>query len=602
VDRTNRNTALCSALVEELARCGLAHACIAPGSRSAPLALAFWNEPGVRVWSHVDERCAGFFALGLAQRSGEPVAVLTTSGTAGANLHPAVAEADEARVPLIVITADRPPELRDRGAGQTVDQLKLYGSMVRWFCELGVHSADDAGLLHFRSTGVRTYAAACGPPPGPVHLNVPLKEPLAPRPAAGDVSATEPLALEGRGPDRPLTRVVGAGAAPDAELVSGLAGLIADNPRGLIVAGRQRNPALAEPAAALARAAGYPILAEPTSQLRAGEHDRSRVIASYDAILRDRPERLRPDLVLRLGDMVTSKAVREWLAADPAPRQVVVDPDGAWNEPTSRAAQMLRVHPATLCRALAAELEPRGESGWLDLWTDLGRTTDAVIDRFLAALEDELFEPGVYRELGPLLPAGSTVYVASSMPIRDLETFLPTLEQPLVFLSNRGANGIDGLVSSGLGAAAASRGRTFILIGDLGLYHDMNGLLAVQRCAVDATIVLLNNGGGGIFDFLPIAEHRDGYEELFATPTGLDFEKVASLYGLRFTRLGSYDQLEEALARPGLVEVPLDRRRNVELHRELFERVAEALTHGTGRSVGVGTVSSSMRPGGSGKP
>jgi ketosteroid isomerase-like protein len=280
--------------------------------------------------------------------------------------------------------------------------------------------------------------------------------------------------------------------------------------------------------------------------------------------------------VLRLGDMVTSKAVREWLAADPAPRQVVVDPEGGWNEPTTRAEQMVRVDPAALCRALVEEVEPDPEPGWLDLWTRLARTTDVVIERFLESLGDELFEPRVYRELGSLLPAGSTVYVASSMPIRDLETFLPTLPQPLVFLSNRGANGIDGLVSSGLGAAAVG-GRTYVLIGDLGLYHDMNGLLAVKRCGVDATIVVLNNGGGGIFDFLPIAEHRDGYEELFATPTGLDFEKVASLYGLRFTRLGSYDQLEEALARPGLVEVPLDRRRNVELHRELFARVSEAL-------------------------
>jgi 2-succinyl-5-enolpyruvyl-6-hydroxy-3-cyclohexene-1-carboxylate synthase len=582
VDRTNRNIALCSALVEELARCGVEHACVSPGSRSAPLALAFWNEPGIRVWSHVDERCAGFFALGLAQRSGKPAAVLTTSGTAGANLHPAVAEADEARVPLIVMTADRPPELRDRGAGQTVDQLKLYGSMVRWFCELGVHAADDTGLLHFRSTGVRAFAAACGPPAGPTHLNVPLSEPLAPVPVTDAVTATEPLALEGRGPDRPLTTVLRPIPVPDPALVSSLAGLIADNPRGLIIAGRQRDPALAEPAAALAQAAGYPILAEPTSQLRAGEHDRSRVIAPYDAILRDRPERLRPDLVLRLGDMVTSKAAREWLAGDPCPRQVVVDPDGAWNEPTSRAEQMLRVDPAALCGALAAQLDPPAESGWLDLWTDLARSTDEVIDRFLDSLGDELFEPRVYREMGPLLQAGSTVYVASSMPVRDLETFLPTLEQRLAFLSNRGANGIDGLVSSGLGAAAASPGKTYVLTGDLGLYHDMNGLLAVGRCAVDATIVVLNNGGGAIFDFLPIAEHREGYEELFATPTGLDFEKVAAVYGLPFTRLGSYARLEQALARPGLVEVPLDRQRNVELHRELFAQVTAAVREAVG--------------------
>jgi 2-succinyl-5-enolpyruvyl-6-hydroxy-3-cyclohexene-1-carboxylate synthase len=585
VDRTNRNTALCSALVEELARCGVEHVCISPGSRSAPLALAFWNEPGIRVWSHVDERCGGFFALGIAQRSGRPAAVLTTSGTAGANLHPAVAEADEARVPLIVITADRPPELRGRGAGQTVDQLKLYGSMVRWFCELGVHAADDVGLVHFRSTAVRAFAEACAPPPGPVHLNVPLQEPLAPLPADA-VSATEPLALEGRGPDRPLTSVVRAPAALDPDVVSSLADLIADNPRGVIVAGRQRDPALSGPAAALAAAAGYPILAEPTSQLRCGDHDLSHVIAQYDAVLRDPPEELRPDLVVRLGDMVTSKAARQWLGSDPGPRQVVVDPDGAWNEPSSRAEQMLRVDPPAFCRALAAKLDRAREPDWLDGWKALARAADAAIDDFLDSLGDELFEPRVHRAMGRLLPAESTIYVASSMPVRDLETFLPTLEQPLFFVSNRGANGIDGLVSSGLGAAAVASGRTYLLTGDLGLYHDMNGLLAVGRCAVEATIVVLNNGGGGIFDFLPIAAHRDGYEELFATPTGLDFEKVAALYGLRFTRLGSYDQLAEALARPGLVEVPLDRQRNVELHRELFAQTAAAVREAGGVSTG----------------
>jgi 2-succinyl-5-enolpyruvyl-6-hydroxy-3-cyclohexene-1-carboxylate synthase len=577
LDRTNRNTALASAFIEELARSGVEHACVAPGSRSAPLALALWDEPGIRVWSHVDERCAGFFALGIAQATGQPAVVLTTSGTAGANVHPAVAEAGEARVPMIVLTADRPPELRGRGAGQTIDQLKLYGGSVRWFCELGVQEADDAGLLHFRSAAARAVAVALAPPPGPVHLNVPLREPLAPTPVDGDVRASEPLAIRGRDDGRPLTAVRRPEASPSPDLVRELARLVSEHSHGVILAGRQPDPGLAGPLAALARAAGYPVLAEPTSQVRSGSHDRNQVVASYDALLRRPPEELTPDLVLRFGDMVTSRATREWVAGNRAATQVVVDAAGAWNEPTATADLIVRASPGLLAGQLAEAVPKRTGNEWLERWTAASNAAGTEIDAFLSELGDELFEPAIHRRLGELLPAGSTVFVASSMPVRDLETFFPSVEQPLRFLANRGANGIDGLVSSALGAAVTGTGRTFALMGDLALYHDMNGLLATRRLGAEATIVVLNNGGGGIFDFLPIAERSEGYEEIFATPTGLDLGAVAALYGLPFTRLGSYEELASAIARPGLVEVPLDRKRNVELHRALFERVGEAV-------------------------
>ena len=572
MDATNRNTALASALAEELARAGVRHACVSPGSRSAPLALAMWNEPGIRVWSHVDERCAGFFALGIAQETGAPAVVVTTSGTAGANLHPAVAEADEARVPLIVITADRPPELRGRGAGQTIDQLKLYGAAVRWFCELGVAAADDTGLLHYRSAAVRAVAQARGRPPGPVHLNVPLTEPLAPDAEEGAVTARSGLAREGRG-DRPLTEVVEPRLEAHPATVSRVAELLSECSRGVILAGRNSDGRLAAPVAALARAHGFPILAEPTSQLRCGAHELEQVVASYDLIFRDLPGVLAPDLVIRVGDMVTSKAVRTWLQYSEA-RQVVFDPDGGWNEPTSIADMVVRVDPVPLFESLAEQHEPPGDRGWLDAWRATNQAAELEVDTFLKELGAELFEPRVHRDLSALLPEGSTVYVASSMPIRDLETFLPVTGRSLRFLANRGANGIDGLVSSGFGAAATAPGRTFVLTGDVGLYHDMNGLLAASRLGVDATVVVMNNGGGGIFDFLPIARHREGYEELFGTPTGLDLEQVAGVYGLRFTRVGRYPDLPGALAEPGLVEIPLDRARNVELHRALVERVS----------------------------
>jgi 2-succinyl-5-enolpyruvyl-6-hydroxy-3-cyclohexene-1-carboxylate synthase len=272
----------------------------------------------------------------------------------------------------------------------------------------------------------------------------------------------------------------------------------------------------------------------------------------------------------------TSKALRNWLAARGA-RQLVLDPEGAWNEPTTVADEIVRTDPGALAAMLADLLPGNGDGQWAEAWGRAAAAAETAIDDFLGGLGDELFEPRVHRELGALLPARSTIYVASSMPVRDLEGFFPATDKQLRFLANRGANGIDGLVSSGLGAAAGAPGRTFVLIGDLGLYHDMNGLLAYRRLDVEATFVVFDNGGGGIFDFLPIAEYRDGYEELFGTPTGLDLSKVAALYGLPFTVASSHAELAGALDRPGLVRIPLSRPRNVDLHRALFERVAAAV-------------------------
>ncbi|HEY5814804.1 MAG TPA: 2-succinyl-5-enolpyruvyl-6-hydroxy-3-cyclohexene-1-carboxylic-acid synthase, partial [Solirubrobacterales bacterium] len=343
MDPTNANTALASAFVEELARCGLRHAVLSPGSRSTPLALALWREEEIETTVIVDERSAAFFALGAAQASGAPVAILCTSGTAAANFHPAVCEADHSAVPLLVLTADRPPELCGIGAGQAIDQLKLYGESVRWFCEVGTHVADDDGLLHFRSTACRAFAAARGDArPGPVHLNFPFREPLAPLPEEGVVTATDPLALNGRD-GRPLTVVTPIDMEPSQFLLDEVAGHIAEAPIGVIVAGRQLDPELREPLGRLAAAAGYPILAEPTSQLRCGPHDRSHVVTAYDLLLRDEGFRkaASPELVLRFGEMPTSKPLRSWLAESGAD-QIVADPCFDWNEPSRRAAALLR--------------------------------------------------------------------------------------------------------------------------------------------------------------------------------------------------------------------------------------------------------------------
>jgi 2-succinyl-5-enolpyruvyl-6-hydroxy-3-cyclohexene-1-carboxylate synthase len=578
VDPTNANTAFASAFVEELARGGLRHAVLSPGSRSTPLAIALWRRPEIEVSVIVDERSAAFFALGAAQATGAPVAMLSTSGTAAANFHPAICEAAESALPLIVLTADRPPELRGIGAGQTIDQIKLYGSAVRWFCEVGTHEADDEGLLHYRSVACRALAASRGEPrPGPVHLNLPWREPLAPVPVEGAVTATDPLALEGRD-QRPLTAVTPIDMEPSAFLLDEVAKHISEARSGVIVAGRQRDPELREPLAALARAAGFPILAEPTSQLRCGPHDRSRVISTYDHLLRDEGfrGRVRPGLVLRFGEMPTSKPLREWLAASGAD-QIVVDPTCGWNEPTRRAAALLRADPTELASGWAARLgdeERPAPSGWIEA----EQAARAALDSELAHT-GTLSEPALHAALAKVHQDGDVVYTASSMPIRDQEAFLPPSATDALFLCNRGANGIDGLVSSGIGAAWARGRPTTIITGDLGLLHDIGGLASLREVDTPVRIVVIDNGGGGIFGFLPQADAMpsDEYEALLGTPRGVDVGKAADLFALPHRRLESLAGLPNALAAgTGLIEVKTDRLAGPALHRCLNDAVKSA--------------------------
>jgi 2-succinyl-5-enolpyruvyl-6-hydroxy-3-cyclohexene-1-carboxylate synthase len=579
VDTTNGNTALASAFVEELARGGLRQAVVSPGSRSTPLAVALWRQPEIEVSVIVDERSAAFFALGAAQATGAPVAMLCTSGTAAANCHPAICEADESALPLIVLSADRPPELRGIGAGQTIDQVKLFGSSVRWFCEVGTHEAGDDGLLHYRSVACRALAAARGEPrPGPVHLNLPWREPLSPVPVEGAVTATDPLALEGR-EGRPLTAVTPIDMEPSPFLLDEVAGHIGESNRGVIVAGRQLDPELREPLARLARVAGFPILAEPTSQLRCGPHDRSYVIGAYDHLLRDERfrETTQPDLVLRFGEMPTSKPLRTWLAASGA-SEIVVDPSGGWNEPTNRAAALLRADPTELASGWAARLgEDRSAPA---RWLEAERSARAALEAELEGV-GEPTEPGLHLALGRAHRDGDLVYTASSMPIRDQEAFLAPSETDALFLCNRGANGIDGLVSSGIGAAHASGRPTTIVTGDLGLLHDVGGLAALREASAPVRIVVIDNDGGGIFGFLPQADtlSSEEFEALLGTPRGVDAAKAADLFGLAHRRLDSLSDLPDALAAgTGLIEVGVDRRANVELHRRLSASVAAAVS------------------------
>jgi 2-succinyl-5-enolpyruvyl-6-hydroxy-3-cyclohexene-1-carboxylate synthase len=553
--------------------------CICPGSRSTPLAIKLAQQPGIKVWMHLDERSAAYFGLGLAKALGEPVGLLATSGTAAANFLPAIVEAFLSRVPLVVLTADRPHELRDVGAPQTIDQLRLYGEHVKWFFDLPEPEATPEHIRLVRTLAARAVSSAVQAPAGPVHLNWPFREPLVPGPA-------EPAAPFERAGARPYVEVHAGCLAPSAEAVARLAADLASNRRGVIVCGPQDDPALPAALARLADRLGYPILADPLSGVRCGPHDRSLVIDAYDAFLRDAPavDRLEPSVIVRLGAIPTSKPVLTYLQRYADARQIVVDP-GGWREPTGLATDMLHVDPLLLCESLLAVLPEQREQGWRERWCTLNAGARYSIKLHMSA-SDELSEVRIFYELGSLLPDGAVIFAGNSMPVRDLDTFLPASERRLRCMSNRGANGIDGVVSSALGASAAGIGPVVLVIGDISLYHDMNGLLAARQHGLDLVVVLINNDGGGIFSFLPQAqaEGSPDFELLFGTPHGLDLRAFVEGYGGFFSRVSDWPSFEQAvsdgLARGGLsvVEVPTDRALNVVQHREVWEAVAQALT------------------------
>jgi 2-succinyl-5-enolpyruvyl-6-hydroxy-3-cyclohexene-1-carboxylate synthase len=563
---------LLRAFVDELARCGLAGACTSPGSRSTPLVLSLVRQPGLQTWSHVDERVAGFFALGVAKQSGRPAAVACTSGTAAAHYLPAVIEAREARVPLIALTADRPPELREVGAGQAIDQLKLYGDAAKWFFEVGNHAAAPERLRWIRQLAFRAYQTAISGRPGPVHLNFPLREPLV---------LEEPLPAVD---DAPLPRARRSAAPAAIDLDPG--------PRAVIVAGRhERHDGLGEALAGAAAALAAPLLADPLSGARRGP----AAIAHYDALLREPrfASTHRPETVIRIGDLPTSKPLRQWLAGLDA-KQIAFDPESAWQDPAAVVGEVLDADPAAWARAVGAAAPAAAAPGWAasvpgaatsawaasapgaaaSPWLEAWRAADdAAAEGIATALGAGLSEPAVARALAAL-PAEVTVFTASSMPVRDVETFWPARDAPPRVLAHRGANGIDGTLAAAFGAAAAGA-RVVAHLGDVALAHDLGALLCASRLHLSLTIVLVDNAGGGIFDFLPVASQTDAFEEHVATPTGLDAQRVAALFELAYEPVADLVAIREA---PGtLLHVRTDRAENVALHRRVWHEVATRL-------------------------
>ncbi|MGV9325163.1 2-succinyl-5-enolpyruvyl-6-hydroxy-3-cyclohexene-1-carboxylic-acid synthase [Streptosporangium sandarakinum] len=546
----NPATALATVLVDELARCGLTDVVLAPGSRSTPLALAVHADSRLRLHVRVDERSASYLAVGLARRGERPVALVCTSGTAAANFHPAVIEAHESGVPLLVLTADRPPELRDTGASQTVDQIKMYGTAVRWFSEVGVPENRPGQVAYWRSLACRAYQRALGPSdPGPVHLNVPFREPLVPD---GDTSWCEPLDGGAAGP------WVRARVAPPASALH-----LPPTRRGVLVVGD--GAANVRRYVAAAGMAGWPVLSEPHGNARYGDH----AMSAHHFLLGapEFTEGHRPEVVVTLGRPSLSRTLLGWLGQ--AAEHIVVTGDlTRWPDPTRSATQV----------AQAVEIPvAAGDDAWLRSWRRADAAARDAVDEVLDGAG--FSEPRLARDLAEALPNGSLLFSGSSMPIRDLDQAMRP-RRGLRIMANRGAAGIDGVVSSAIGAALAHNGPAYALLGDLTFLHDQNGLiLGPREPRPDLCLVVVNNDGGGIFSLLPQAALREPFERVFGTAHGVDLAHVAAATGTPYTFVDDAGQLPKALRGEGIriVEARTEREPNAALHAAMREAAHAAI-------------------------
>lgn len=573
----NRNALWARLFVDELARGGLREVVIAPGSRSTPLVFAFAECPLITVYSLLDERGAAFFALGLAQAADRPVALVCTSGTAAANFLPAVVEAHYGHIPLLVLTADRSHELRDSGANQTVDQIRLFGTHALWSVDVAPPEADPPAVLlrSLRTLAARALALADGTPKGAVHLNFPFRKPLEP--------IAEPMAINhealGQRSGGPSVQVLRAVQTPSEAQLARLTEALRLSDRPAIVCG-PRCPGADFPAAvrALAERAGAALFADLLSGVRAGEVG----LAGYDTALTGASTLDAPDAVIQFGAPPTSQALTDYLNTATGPR-LMVTADGVWQDPDHRTTGWLSADPALLCRAAAERLNPRAPSVWLTAHRQAAR---AAREALASVRHERFFDGGVVAAVIEALPTGAQVFAASSLTVRNLDQFA-ALDQPVRVLGNRGASGIDGTVSSAFGLAAANpQSPTVLITGDLALYHDLNGLIAANRLGLKLITVVINNNGGGIFHRLPVAKFNPPFEALFVTPHGLTFAAAADQFGLAYASAEDEAQLrvalDEALAgtRSALIEVRTEAEADLAARREVIARAKALMNDG----------------------
>lgn len=585
----NRNIFWAKTFVDELARCGLEAVCIAPGSRSTPLVIAFAENPHIKVYSHIDERSAAFFALGMALATDKPVAVLCSSGTATANFHPAVIEARYANVPLLVLTADRSHEMRDSGANQTIDQVKMFGTHVLWAYDVALPEANPPAVAvrNLRTLADRAYAKAngvMGLEKGPVHLNFPFRKPLEPTWIEGDITNVETYTEES-----PFSVITSGVLEPSPSQIAQLANVIQSSRRGLIIAGPRASDSTAHN---LAHLTGFPLFADPLSNQRSAQIAELIPFGGYDTFLTIDGLIEDPDLIIHFGAMPASAALENYLNRVSTHNRVLITDTSAWTDAYHRLTTVIYAEPRNLVFGLKEKLVNHSvDHGWIEKLKKIEATTWDILDSELGAvLFDGSAVAGVVNALSDVhyqgsIEIGAHVFIASSLPVRHLEQYFNPKHMIYGVHANRGASGIDGTISSALGVAASDPQQpTALITGDLAFYHDMNGLLAIKRCGIkNITIVLINNDGGGIFQRLPIRDFDPPFTDLFLTPHGLDFEPAIRMYGLDYHRAETLDSLHELVKNsvgsniPTVIEVRTDYKRDYERREEINQLVQERL-------------------------
>ena len=554
------------ALIDGLAASGASEAVISPGSRSTPLVLACDAHPSIRTCIQVDERSAAFLALGKARASRRPVILVATSGSAPAHWHPAVIEASHSNVPLILLSADRPPELHGWGANQTTDQQQLFSPHLRAFHDPGPALAGTSARDALGVLGTRLGQQAQAPHPGPVHINLPFREPLVPE-------SLPPLPAATSGIQPPLPA-----EAPDAGSLEQISALLGNGPGVILCGASDPGEGFAEAVTRLARHLACPLLADPLSNLRYGPHDQSRLICHYDSFIDAVAAELKPAWVLRFGALPVSGALLRYLADSAAP-VILCDPCRQWPAQPPHTRIISHADPILLCQALGQVLPAAADSEWNRQFRHAEQVAAEVMQADTEA--DRPFEGGLIQTLLSQLPPYSLLFSGNSMPIRQLDSWSGNGRQPLQLAANRGVSGIDGNLATFIGMAERAPGLAVALIGDLAFYHDMNSLLAARDCRL--LIILINNQGGAIFGYLPQAR-LPGYERYWNSDTGLPFRHAASLYGLHYQRVERQSQFAPALqtaidgSGPHLIEVMVEREFSIRRHRAYQQAVSERLS------------------------
>lgn len=578
----NLNHLWAQLLVEELVRCGVDVFFLAPGSRSTPLTTAVAQHPEVRTVMHYDERGTAFAALGYGRVTGRPAGWVTTSGTAVANGFPAVVEAATDGVPLVLLTADRPPELRDTGANQTIDQVKLFGAYVRWQFDLPTPSVDIAPTMVLTTVDQAVHRAT-RMPPGPVHLNCMFRKPLHPQPDAADREAYTALLAAWAEGAAPYTRYPSAQPRPDAAEIDAVAGMADRTERGVLIAGRLGTEAERRAVHRLAERLGWPLLPDITSGLRLGRADASRRVAYTGHVLASETFRdtTVPAGVIQIGGRFVSEQLRTYLEAVRPEHYIVVRADPSRIDPSHQATRHVESDIASFCTRLAdATATGAGQSAWARRWMQADQAVAKQLNQW-EATNDALSEPLVARLVARHVPQDHTLVLASSMPVRDMNRYATTEGADVSVVANRGASGIDGTVATAAGVAHGRDAPATLIIGDLALLHDLNSLALLR--AVPVVVIVVNNDGGGIFHFLPIAAHEKVFEPYFATPHGRSFEQAAAMYDLGYARPSTREALVDAYRaacaeeRSMLIEVTTDRERNRALHDRLEKQAARAV-------------------------